>query len=213
MPTDTSDLDRRLRAVERTLTDGTLDAGDGDADTRTDGARDHGLDALPERAALAARLGEVETQLETVESRLDELDAATQAVRGYVGGVRAVNRDVERRADAALAAVDRLERAMADGSGIAGDDGLSRAVAAARDETPVGESGGNDGGDGSDDACDPSSSGGVRSGADLTGDDADAADGAGSTDSADSESPVDTVESGDRGGHDGSVAGRLRDVL
>jgi len=85
-------LDRRLHAVERALTGG-----------------DHDLDTLARSGDFARRLDEVENRLHDIEERLDELDAATQAVRGYVGNVRSVNEDVAQRADAALAAVDRLE--------------------------------------------------------------------------------------------------------
>jgi len=85
-------LERRLRAVERALT--------GD---------DHDLDALARSGDFARRLDEVEDRLDDMEEQIDELDAATQAVRGYVGNVRSVNEDVAQRADAALAAVDRLE--------------------------------------------------------------------------------------------------------
>lgn len=55
------------------------------------------------------RLSAVEEALADLDARLDEVEAATQALRGYVGAVRSVNREVERRADAALAAVERLE--------------------------------------------------------------------------------------------------------
>jgi len=79
-------LERRLAAVERAI--------DGETRDRTVEAHD------PE--ALDARLT-------TLESRVDELDAAVQAVRGFLGGVSAVNEAVERRADAAVAAVERLE--------------------------------------------------------------------------------------------------------
>lgn len=85
------DLDARLRAVERALVDGDP----------------------PESLAAA---GELTTRIETVEERLADLEertlaleAATRALSGYVGNVRHVNRAVERRAEAALAAVDRLE--------------------------------------------------------------------------------------------------------
>lgn len=87
-----SDFDRRLRAVERALTDG-----------------DHDVAALQDAAARADRLDDLEDRIGSLEERIAELDAATEAVRGYVGNVRSVNEDVERRADAALAAVDRLE--------------------------------------------------------------------------------------------------------
>lgn len=110
--TDT-DLERRLQAVERALTDGEDDvAGLADAATLTDRVEDH------------------DERLATLEERVDDLDAATQAVRGYVGSVRSVNEDVERRADAALAAVERLEDDLdasgsvdAAGSGTALDGG------------------------------------------------------------------------------------------
>lgn len=90
---DLASLDRRLRAVERALTDA-----DGDAAN------------LPDLAALAERIAALEDRVESVEDRLEEQEAALQAVRGYVGSVRAVNRDVEERADAAIAAVRSLER-------------------------------------------------------------------------------------------------------
>ena len=95
-----SDLDRRLRAVERALTDG-----------------DQDLARLEDTAAITARIDELETRLEDLEDRLSELDAATQAVRGYVGNVRSVNDAVEQRADAALAAVDRLEARLEENHG------------------------------------------------------------------------------------------------
>jgi hypothetical protein len=48
--------------------------------------------------------------LAELERRLTDLEAAVEALRGYVGGRRAAVTSVGRRADAALAAVDRLER-------------------------------------------------------------------------------------------------------
>lgn len=121
MSTDLPGLEQRLDAVERTLTDGALQ-------------EDTHLDDLPDRAALDRRLSAVESRQETLEQRLDELDAATQAVRGYVGGVRAVNRNVERRADAALAAVDRLERSLAGDEPVEGSAGVDGADEADADE-------------------------------------------------------------------------------
>jgi hypothetical protein len=88
---DEEAFDERLRAVERALTD--------------EGAPDR----IADTAALSGRVEDVERDVATVEERLDELDAAVQALRGYVGAVRGVNRDVERRADSALAKVERLE--------------------------------------------------------------------------------------------------------
>jgi hypothetical protein len=43
-----------------------------------------------------------------IESRVAELEAAVEALRGYLGSVQAVNDDVERRADLALARTERL---------------------------------------------------------------------------------------------------------
>jgi hypothetical protein len=84
-----ADLDERLRAVERAVTDDERAPAD-----------------LSDAADLDARLSRVEDRLDDVESRLAETEAGVEAVRGYVGSVRAVNREVERRADAALAAAD-----------------------------------------------------------------------------------------------------------
>ena len=56
-----------------------------------------------DRSDLASRVDELDC-------RLTEVEAAVQALRGYVGGRRAAVANVGRRADAALAAVDRLER-------------------------------------------------------------------------------------------------------
>ncbi|MFC7155591.1 hypothetical protein ACFQPA_08980 [Halomarina halobia] len=86
-------LSARVDALERALTDG----------------RD--LPDLSETSRVAARLTEVEDRVDELDDRVDELDAAVQALRGYVGEVRHVNRAVERRADAALAAVESLDDA------------------------------------------------------------------------------------------------------
>jgi hypothetical protein len=88
---DTDRLAARLDAVERALTDGETD-----------------LQDLDDAAALADRVARLEARVDDLERTQERLDGAVQAVRGYAGAVRAVNRTVERRADAALAAVDRL---------------------------------------------------------------------------------------------------------
>jgi uncharacterized coiled-coil protein SlyX len=90
---DGDDVEARLEAVERALADG-------DAD----------LTAVAEAAEREHELDELQARLDDLESRLTNLAASVQAVRGYVGNVRTVNRDVERRADAALAKVEELER-------------------------------------------------------------------------------------------------------
>jgi len=88
MPDDTDELERRLAAVERAV--------NGTEST-----------TAPQDSADSEAL---EQRLDDLEARVDELDAALQAVRGFLGGVSAVNESVERRADAAVAAVERLER-------------------------------------------------------------------------------------------------------
>ncbi|MFW6434968.1 MAG: DUF7310 family coiled-coil domain-containing protein [Halovenus sp.] len=93
-------LRERVDARERAVTDGDCD-----------------LTALTDEAEAMQRLETVETQLDDLEDRVAELEAATQALRGYVGNVRSVNRDVEQRADAALAKARELEDALDDGSG------------------------------------------------------------------------------------------------
>lgn len=121
------DLSARLDAVERRLTDGaTL----GECSDTTDADTEERLAALETRAA-------------DIDERVTELEAATQALRGYVGGVRAINRDVERRADAALAGVESLAELV----GETPDDAAFEAVCADGSERDVagvdGESVGN----------------------------------------------------------------------
>jgi outer membrane murein-binding lipoprotein Lpp len=88
-------LTDRLDAVERALTDG-------DAD----------LTEVRERAALSEDVDRLETRVEELEAQVEQLEAALEAVRGYAGNVRAVNREVERRASAALAKAEALETAV-----------------------------------------------------------------------------------------------------
>jgi chromosome segregation ATPase len=89
MPDSDATLERRLAAVERALDGEQRDPADSDSED----------DAI-------------ESRIETLEARVDELDAAVQSVRGFLGGVSAVNESVEQRADAAVAAVERLERRL-----------------------------------------------------------------------------------------------------
>lgn len=87
---DQQAVERRLAAVERAI----------------DGRTQEALDTPPvDREPMENRLADLE-------QRVDELDAALQAVRGFLGGVDAVNEGVEARADSAIAAVDRLERRL-----------------------------------------------------------------------------------------------------
>lgn len=84
--TDIETVDERLRAVERAIADG-----DGSDVQLTDPT------------------GELADRIDRLETDVAELDAAVQAVRGYVGHVRAVDETVEREADSALAAVDAVQ--------------------------------------------------------------------------------------------------------
>lgn len=91
-------LERRIEALERAITEG-----------------EHDLAALTEEADALERLDELDSTVDQLEETVTELEAATQALRGYVGNVRSVNRDVEQRADTALAKVEKLESAAGAG--------------------------------------------------------------------------------------------------
>lgn len=113
-------LEARLEAVERVLTD-----------------EDRPVAAVDDAAHLTARVERVETRLDALEARLDETDAALAAVRGYVGEIRHVNREVERTASAAVAAVDRLDAGTGTPPPIARVDGSESAVPdPASDDSP-----------------------------------------------------------------------------
>lgn len=90
--TETDTLEQRLRTVERAVTDGTTE-----------------FPEITELAEIERRVAAVEERVADIDERTSDLEAATQALRGYVGNVRSVNEDVEQRANAALAATDRLE--------------------------------------------------------------------------------------------------------
>lgn len=89
---DIDRIDQRLSAVERAVVD-----------------RDLELDEIADIAALAEDLERLEGRLEEHERRLAELEGTVDAIGGFVANVESVNEDVERQADAAIAAVDRLE--------------------------------------------------------------------------------------------------------
>jgi hypothetical protein len=91
------ELEARIEALERAVTDG-----------------DHDLSELATAGETQERLAAVETETEDLADRVAELEAATQALRGYVGNVRAVNREIEQRADAALAKAESVESAIVD---------------------------------------------------------------------------------------------------
>lgn len=93
-------IDDRLSALERRLED----APGADAETPATATANAGpADAAPET--------DLEARIETLEAEIADLEAGLQAVRGYVGSVERVNESVERRANAAIAAVERLESA------------------------------------------------------------------------------------------------------
>ena len=77
---------------------------------------DHDRDSLSRRLdAVERALSEEEPlersdRLDDLETRVAELEAAVRAIRGYVGEVRAINEDVERRADRALRKAEAVER-------------------------------------------------------------------------------------------------------
>lgn len=90
------ELEARIGALERALTDQECD-----------------FSELATEAETQTRLADTETQVEELTDRVAELEAATQALRGYIGNVRAVNRDVEKRADLALSKVESLTETQA----------------------------------------------------------------------------------------------------
>lgn len=88
---------------------------------------DHDRDSVERRLDAVERALADDQPLENVdrvddlEGRVAELEAAVQALRGYVGSIRAVNEDVERRADRALRKVAALERHVGPAGGDPGD--------------------------------------------------------------------------------------------
>ncbi|WP_276300571.1 DUF7310 family coiled-coil domain-containing protein [Halorussus lipolyticus] len=116
-------LDERLRAVERALTD-----------------HDSDLTDLRDAAELTREVERLADRLDDAEERLDGLDAGTQALRGYVGNVRAVNESVERRADTALAKAEEVEAELdgIDASASANADAEPRPVAPSHPTRPCG---------------------------------------------------------------------------
>lgn len=85
-------IEARLRSVEEALSTD-------DRSTATLGATD------------GQQTAAFEDRLTAIEDRIAELEAGLQAVRGYVGQVDHVNQRVEQRANAAVAAVERIESA------------------------------------------------------------------------------------------------------
>jgi hypothetical protein len=119
-------LDERIDAVERAITDG------------------HSADGLTDAARMERRLDDLEATVDDVDDRLADLEAAVQALRGFAGGVRAVDEEVERRANAAVARVDRLEAELREhdaGTERGGADATAADGRAPSDATAVGDPG------------------------------------------------------------------------
>lgn len=104
---DIERIERRLSALERAVVDG-----------------DPEVPALEDRASLAADLETAVERLEAHDRRLADLEGRVDALEGAVGRVESADDAVERRANAAVAAVDRLEFRI---------DGLERALEDLRD--------------------------------------------------------------------------------
>lgn len=99
----TDEFEARLRAVERALVEGEPPS------------------SLETAAELAARVERVEDRLDDLAERQLATEAAVQALRGYVGQARSVNREVERQAEAALATAEAVEAAVGDDVTVPGD--------------------------------------------------------------------------------------------
>ena len=99
------DLGERLAAVERRLTEG-ADCG-----------------PLADAGALEARIESLEERAEAIEERTADLESGVHALRGYVGEARTADGAVERRANAAIARVERLEDRIEETLGTAGENG------------------------------------------------------------------------------------------
>jgi len=111
------ELEARIEALERAVTEG-----------------DHDLSELAAEGETRERLATVEAEIEDLTERVAELEAATQALRGYVGNVRAVNRDIEQRADIALAKAESLESAVAADHGATDGPDTDRTGVSATDD-------------------------------------------------------------------------------
>lgn len=111
------ELEARIETLERAVTDG-----------------DHDLSELATESETRERVAALETEVGELADQVSELEAATQALRGYVGNVRAVNRDIEQRADAALAKAESVESAL-DETG-QDDSGETRRSESGRERQP-----------------------------------------------------------------------------
>lgn len=92
-------IDERLSALERRL------------EERTPNGDRTGSGGFPGGESVERARPELAGRIESLEAEIAELEASLQALRGYLGTIDHVNETVERRANAAIAAVERLESA------------------------------------------------------------------------------------------------------
>jgi chromosome segregation ATPase len=109
---DEQTVERRLAAVERAVDLGSQS--ESDHLTKTDASQES-----------------LKEQVTELERRVEELEAAVQAVRGFLGGIDAVNEEVESRANTAVATVERLERRL-DREAAEGEHDAGRSTSAPR---------------------------------------------------------------------------------
>lgn len=105
---ETDSLRQRLRAVERAVTDDECPPAE-----------------VADAAEATGRIESLEERMDELEEQVAELDAATQALRGYVGNVRSVNETVRTRADSALSIARGLQSAPPGDGNPTGDDDRS----------------------------------------------------------------------------------------
>ncbi|MFC6768230.1 DUF7310 family coiled-coil domain-containing protein [Natrinema soli] len=118
---DIERIERRLSTVERAVVDGDLE-----------------LAAVGNAASLTEDLAALTERIDTHEQRIADLEGRIDALDGLVGSVESVNEAVERRANGAVAAVDRLEHRIDElervvDSRDTGDSGVGRVVPTDRD--------------------------------------------------------------------------------
>jgi hypothetical protein len=114
---DVDALAARLDAVERAVTDDeatefTLETSETATDSRPPSTGSESSPVAESPRAAESRANASEDRVATLEDRVATLEADLAALRGLVGGVRERDESVERRADIALAKVERLERSM-----------------------------------------------------------------------------------------------------
>jgi len=116
---DIERIERRLSTVERAVVDGDLE-----------------LAAVDDAASLTEDLAALTERVDAHERRIGDLEGRIDAFDGLVGSVESVNETVEKRANGAVAAVDRLEYRLDELERVLGsrDTGDSDGVRAAPDD-------------------------------------------------------------------------------